>query len=119
METGWVYLMFRYGKEVGSPDESQIELALNELFCEDLQGMTEQDYAEHGDASLRFGYDNGPMYVVDISRTGRATLSQWEDQDYYVELQPEIEMMVDREVAKRLWLLLAQGKIDEVKQHFA
>lgn len=115
----WSYLVYRYGAEASEPGSAQIDRALHELFHEEIDGMTEDDYAEHGDAFLRHGYDEGPMYVVEISRTGRATFSQWADQDYYNEIAPAIDITVDEATAREIWHLLARGAIDELKSRFA
>ncbi|KJV32493.1 hypothetical protein [Luteibacter yeojuensis] len=97
---------------MGSPTAQHIDAALDELFD------PRDDDDEHGDASLRHGYDDGPMHVVDITRTGRATFSQWADQDYEVELAPPLDRIVDRAQARAIWLLLAKGAVDEVRARF-
>src|SRR5262249_45055584 len=51
-----------------------------------VRGMTAADYAEHGAASLRYGFDDGPMYVIEVDRLGRVRFEEWADQDYENEL---------------------------------
>lgn len=119
MSQPWSYLCFRYGEEVGSPSEDQLKKAAYELFHENINGMTEGDYAEHGSAHLRLGYDDGPMYVLTIDRTGRATLEVWEDQDYEVEACAPREMKkVSENQAVQLWADLASGRTDKVETTF-
>lgn len=78
--------------------------------------MTEGDYAEHPNAWLRYGFDDGPMYVLNVYRSGSVYFSQWADPDYENELEPESERVnVSERDACRLWELLAAGKIDEIK----
>ena len=50
MSSPWTDLLSRYGNELGSPNTEQIRIAARELFLEDLPGMTESDYDEHGAA---------------------------------------------------------------------
>jgi hypothetical protein len=61
MSNPWCFLLRRYGQETGAPTRDEISEAINELYEEDLPDMTERDYEEHGSASLRYGYDEGPM----------------------------------------------------------
>lgn len=78
--------------------------------------MTEGDYVEHPNASLSYGFDDGPMYLLNIYRSKTVYFSQWSDQDYERELEPELERInVSESEAFRLWELLAAGKIDEIK----
>ena len=81
-----------------------------------LQGMTEGDYAEHGAGSLRFGYDEGPMFVLEVSRLRDVTFEEWADQDYEQQLAPQRKMnLVSEEHALQLWGWLARGEIDQVR----
>jgi hypothetical protein len=75
MSNPWCYLRCRYGGDTGAPTRGEISAAVKELYEESLPGMTEGDYEEHGSASLRYGYDEGPMYVLEITRHGNA---RWE-----------------------------------------
>jgi hypothetical protein len=77
----WVILLRRYGTETRSPSTGDLAKAVSELFDESIPAMTESDYREHGAASLRYGFDAGPMFTVEITRSGSATLEQWADQD--------------------------------------
>jgi hypothetical protein len=119
MSQSWSYLCFRYGEEVGSPSEAQLKKAAYELFHDNIDGMTESDYVEHGSAHLRLGYDNGPMYVLTIDRTGHATFEVWEDQDYEVEACAPRELKkVSENQAIQLWTNLLSGQIEKVEVTF-
>ena len=118
MKKPWQYFQKRYGESVSSPSRLELSNAVTELFYEKIPGMTEADYIEHGNAHLRYGFDDGPMYVVEISRIGRATLEEWADQDYENELCPSKTIPVTAQQALDLWLLLADGKIDQVRTAF-
>jgi hypothetical protein len=116
MSQPWVIVDRRYGDGSRSPTVAQLREAITELYHETLPSMTEGDYAEHGAASLRYGYDEGPMYVVEINRLREVTLEQWADQDYEQELAPPRSMSgVPEDHALRLWSWLAEGKIEQVQ----
>jgi len=116
MSQPWVILARRYGGDTRSPTVAQLAEAIAELYHETLPGMTEGDYAEHGAASLRYGYDDGPMYVLEVNRLREVTLEEWADQDYEQELGPPRRMReVSEGQALQLWSWLAEGQIDRVR----
>lgn len=115
----WLYLQKRYGESVASPDDADLTKAVNELFVESLPGMTEADYSEHGAAHLRLGYDDGPMYVIEISRLGKATWEEWADQDYENEVCPPRSLQVTEQKALTLWKMLKEKRIEDVRKAFA
>ena len=116
MSQPWVILTRRYGGDTRSPTIAQLAEAVAELYQETLPGMTEGDYAEHGAASLRYSYDDGPMYVLEVNRLCEVTLGEWADQDYEQELGPPRTMReVSEDQALRLWSWLAEGQIDRVR----
>jgi hypothetical protein len=116
MTQSWVILTRRYGGETRSPTAAQLSDAIAELYHETLPGMTEGDYAEHGAASLRYGYDDGPMYVLEVNRLREVTLEEWADQDYEAELAPPRRMCeVPQDQALRLWGWLAEGRVELVR----
>jgi hypothetical protein len=119
MSNPWCYLLFRYGEERGAPTSGEVAAAVKELYEEPLPGMTEGDYEEQGAASLRYGYDEGPMYMLEITRRGTARWEEWADQDYEIELCPMIEVKsLPREKAVLLWEQLAAGETDRVRAYF-
>jgi len=119
MAEPWTILSKRYGGDVRNPSSQELALAAAELFVENLPGMTESTYEEHGAAFLRHGYDDGPMYVLLINRGGTATFEQWIDQDFSSELEPPMSLRpVGQEEAVRLWQALAAGRLAEVRQAF-
>jgi hypothetical protein len=79
-----VILSRRYGGDVRNPTstaEGSPCRAVLEPFGHDRSRLRRA-----GSAFLRFGEDEGPMYVVYVTRTGRVTFEQWADQDFMVEL---------------------------------
>lgn len=116
MSEPWVILTRRYGGDTRSPTVAQLAEAVAELYHETLPGMTDVDYAEHGAASLRYGYDDGPMYVLEINRLREARLEEWADQDFEQELAPPRTMHgVPEDQSLQLWSWLAEGKIEQVR----
>lgn len=112
----WVILSTRYGGDIPQPTADQLRHALSEVFHENVPSMNESDYAEHPNASLRYGFDHGPMYLLNVYRSKTVYFSQWSNQDYESELEPELERInVSEGEALRLWELLAAGKIDEIR----
>jgi hypothetical protein len=112
----WVILTSRYGGDIREPTVDQLRRVLAEVYHENAPSMTEGDYAEHPNAWLRYGFDDGPMYVLNVYRSRTVYFSQWADPDYESELGPEAERTdVSESEACHLWELLAAGKIDEVK----
>lgn len=120
MSTPWLILSRRYGGDVRNPTGHELREALVELYVEALPGMTEADYEEHGSAFLRLGEDEGPMYVVYVTRTGRVTFEQWADQDFMVELaEPSVLPSASLEQALSIWSALSAGQIQKLQSVFA
>lgn len=116
MSESWVILTRRYSGDTRSPTIAQLAEAVAELYHETLPGMTEADYAEHGAASLRFGYDDGPMYILEVSRLREVRLEEWANQEFEQKLSPQRTMHdVPEDQALRLWSWLAGGRIDRVR----
>jgi hypothetical protein len=116
MSEPWVILTRRHGGETPNTTAAQLTAAIAELYHENLPGMTEGDYSEHGAASLRYGYDDGPMFVLEVSRLREVTLEEWADQDYEMALAPPRTIRaVLEDQALRLWVWLAQGEISRVR----
>jgi dihydrofolate synthase/folylpolyglutamate synthase len=112
----WTILTARYGGDTRNPTDTQLAEAIAELYHEALPGMTEGDYAEHGAAFLRYGWDDGPMFVVAATRLREVTLEEWADQDFEQELAPARAMRdVSEDRMLQLWIWLAEGQIDRVR----
>src|SRR5213082_3359761 len=104
MPEPWAILTRRYGGETTSPTFAQLKEAMAELYHETLLRLAEGDYSEHGSASLRFGNDTGPMYLLEVNRLRQMRFEEWADQDYERELAPPRTMQsVPQDMALRLW----------------
>ena len=113
---GWVYLTRRWGHEVSDPTAQEISSAVHEVFVEDDPQLLDGDYAEHPSAWMRYGFDDGPMFVINIGRNRSARFEHWADQDYRVQIGATLELkLADEEDATQLWVLLARGDIDAIR----
>jgi hypothetical protein len=56
------------GEDVRSPLDSDLRRTVNELLNESIAGMLESDYAGHPNAWLRYGDEEGPVFVADAIR---------------------------------------------------
>jgi hypothetical protein len=116
----WKILTFRYGFDIRNPSKEDLERAATELFQETLPEMTEDDYKDHPAAWLRYGLDDGPMFVLEVHRSGTVILERWADTDYVRELYPPKQWSVHNATdVVRLWQMLGEGKISELEREGA
>jgi len=114
---GWLILTRRYGGDERDPSVDLLATAVRELFVEDLPGMTEADYAEHGAASLRCGFDEGPMFVLELDRLRTARFEEWADQGFEHELVPaRTGALKSQDEALHLFGLLASGDLEALRR---
>jgi hypothetical protein len=110
----------RYGAHRRDPSAEDLAAALEELFVEELPGMREDDYAEHGEAWLRYVRADGSEYVLAVDRRGQVRFEAWADPDYERELSPPLTATAPTvERALGLWLLLAAGDVDGLRRALA
>lgn len=112
LSESFLILSRRYGGDIRDPSDSDLEHALREVFVEDHRQLTEADYEEHRGAFLRFGSDEGPMFVVYVYRLGDVVLEQWADAEYEDELVAPLHLhRVTFDDALRLWKLAREQNI--------
>ena len=112
-------LEMRFGESHDNPTEEQMKQAIRELFHEDQLGLGEGDCAEHPNAWLTFGFQNGDKWSVvtlDLCRTGLMVFTRYEDQDDAEPLFTQTKRDISESDAFRLWQLLASGEIDSLKR---
>ena len=115
----WLIFASRFSGDTEDPSREDLIQALREMYVEDHPDLEEGDYEERGSASLRRGFDDGPMVVIEVGRFGSLTLEHWADQDYEVELtSPRTITNADYGFALEAWLKLAHGDIDELRNVF-
>ena len=115
MSAGWTILSTRYGGDIRQPSNEQLAQAIDEVVTEAIHGMTEQDYAEHPNAWLRYGFDEGPVYVIDAYRGGTVICSQFADQDDVDPVSEHALKDVPREQLLSLWNRLADGDVTSIR----
>lgn len=115
---GWAILTKRYGADIRQPSEADLGAAMDELLIENTPGMTEQSYAEHPNAWLRYGFDGGPVFVVEVSRRQSATFLKYADQDDADPLSQSTLAGVAPKKLLELWKWLAVGEIDRIKSEY-
>lgn len=118
MRQAWIILTKRCGEDVRSPTEKQLTDALNELYVEHAHGTGPASDVddEHESVSLRFGYDDGLMYVVEVMSSGTVTFEEWSDQDFEIELAPPKRMLaVSKAQAMELWLWLLHRQVAKIR----
>src|SRR5262245_11972035 len=110
----WVILTKRYGDDIRTPSDDHLAQAVDELFNENLKGISEDDYVEHPSAWLRYGFDEGPVFVVEANRYGTVTLSKYADQDD-TDAVAEATFNIERERLLPLWRWLSAGHIERIR----
>ena len=112
MGEAWFILTKRFGAEVSDPSADVLEAAVREVV--------DPEYAndiEHTNAFVRYGRDEGPMYVLTYDMSRSLTFEQWADQDFGAELVPEGDLSkVSPAEAMRLMQELRTGGVDHIKQ---
>ena len=111
----WVILSVRYGGDIRNPSPQELQQALGELFEENIPGMTEADYMEHPSTWLRYGFDEGPMYVLDVYRDRSVIFAKYADQDDSDSLWEYRMNDISREKALALWQHVIEGKLNDLE----
>lgn len=112
-----VVLTARFGGGTTDPSSADLKEALRELYVEDDPSLVEEDYEDHPNAWLEYGYESGnkwTVYLLDVYRGGTVIFSKRDDQD---DLDPEFEKRmtgVSQERALELWKALASADIDSL-----
>ncbi|MBC8105235.1 MAG: hypothetical protein H7Z14_01500 [Anaerolineae bacterium] len=108
----WFILTDRLGMDVPDPSASALAAATR-----DVADPTNAADIEHTGACVRYGFDDGPMYVLTYDRSGRLTFEHWADQDFESELVPARSLTdVSPVFAATLMTELGTGAIERVKQ---
>ena len=112
-----VMLYTRFGKGIENPSVADLENAISEMYDETNQRCTEDDYVEHSNAWLEYGFQNGDKwskYILEVGRAGFVRIEKWDDQD---DDDPEFEYAmnsVNRSNALEIWKLLLAGNVEDL-----
>ena len=116
MTHAWLTLTGPDGRELASPTEQQMAAVLAELYAKPKHPpKTATAPAEPLSAALRFGYDDGLMYVAEISSTGEASFEEWSDRDCELALARPRRMAASRDQALLLWSLMAARQVSKIR----
>ena len=108
MADGWWVLTRRWGGDMRSPTDAQLQSALDELF-------SSKD-PEHPNTWLRFGRDEGPLFVLDVYEDGSIHFEEWADAECEQEIAPTRRLAgASLPVALGLWQALRRGDVSAVR----
>lgn len=112
MTQAWVVLTRADGSDVAAPSEAQMAAALAEVYG----GQLAQSDAGPGSAVLRFGYDDGLMYELEVSSGGVARFAEWSDRDCELALaEPRRMDALAQADALQLWRLMARRQVAKIR----
>lgn len=108
MAQAWVVLTNANGRDIVAPSESQLAAALADVYRSPPGG--------EGAAVLRFGYDDGLMYEMEVKRGGEVRFEEWSDRDCELALaSPKQMSALSQREALQLWLWLAQRQVAKIR----
>jgi hypothetical protein len=112
MTQAWVVLTGSDGRDIASPSASQLAAALAELY----QGAGRAPDHEPEPAVLRFGYDDGLMYELEVGHGGNVKFEEWSDSDREIALaSPKTMSALTVDQASQLWTWLAQRQVAKIR----
>jgi hypothetical protein len=109
MTQAWVVLTGADGRDIAAPTPSQLAAELAGVYRRGGNG------GEMPSAALRFGYDDGLMYVVEVSGDGAVRFEEWSDRDCEIALASPREMTASQAQALQLWSWLAQRQVAKIR----
>jgi hypothetical protein len=112
MSQAWVTLTSPDGRDIAAPSEKQLAAVLAELYA---RRKKDKD-AEPASAALRFGYDDGLMYVAEIDSTGAVNFEEWSDRDCEIALASPRRMLANQTEALQLWCMLARRQVSRIRE---
>lgn len=112
MTQAWLVLTRPDGRDVAAPSEAQMAAALAEVYS----GKAAVPDDGPPSAVLRFGYDDGLMYAVEVSGGGDIRFEEWSDRDCEIALASPREMRALAQAdALQLWRWLAQRQVAKIR----
>ncbi|SEN99439.1 hypothetical protein SAMN05428959_10476 [Duganella sp. CF517] len=112
MTHAWLVLTLADGRDVSAPSEAQMAAALAELYS---GGDAGPDGAA-GSVVLRFGYDDGLMYEMEVASGGAVRFAEWSDRDCEIALADPRTMTAPAPAdALRLWRMMAQRQVAKIR----
>jgi hypothetical protein len=111
MTQAWVVLTRPDGRDVPAPSEAQLVAALAEVYG----GKAHAPDGSPGSAILKFGYDDGLMYQVEVGQGGAVRYEEWSDRDCEIALATPRHMSCGQDDALQLWKWLAQRQVAKIR----
>ena len=112
MTQAWVVLTNADGRDIAAPSESQLAAALADVY----QGTLQSSDGSQNTAVLRFGYDDGLMYEVEVGSGGNVKFEEWSDRDCEIALEsPKTMSALSQSDALQLWTWLAQRQVAKIR----
>ncbi|MDQ1921033.1 hypothetical protein [Massilia pseudoviolaceinigra] len=135
MNQAWLTLTSMDGRDIAAPTETQLTAVLAELYAapRKTRGRSKakaeaeakagakgngppESAPEPASAALRFGYDDGLMYVIEVSRGGAIRFEEWSDRDCELALAPPRRMSADLTLAQQLWSLMVRRQVSRIRE---
>ena len=111
MTHAWFRLTDLSGADIDNPTPQQLAAALDAVYA-----ITDAE-STLGSVVLKFGYDDGLMYELEVMSGGAVKFEEWSDQDYELELaEPRAMVNVPKAEAKQLWDNLAQRQVSKIRK---
>jgi hypothetical protein len=110
MTQAWVTLTSVDGRDIAAPTEKQLASVLAEIYARSNNG------AEPASAALRFGYDDGLMYVAEVSSSGEISFEEWSDRDCEIALARPRRMRANQKEALQLWSWMARRQVSKIRE---
>jgi hypothetical protein len=111
MTHAWLELTKPDGRNVPAPTEAQMAAALSEIYEGDGAGAD----GVIPSAILRFGYDDGLMYQMEVGHGGAIRFEEWSDRDCEIALASPRQMSAGKEDALQLWQWMAQRQVAKIR----
>ena len=110
MTQAWVILTGVDGRDVHGPSVAQLAAALADLY------RTADGADGRSSAVLRFGYDDGLMYQVEVDGGGQLRFEEWSDRDCEIALaSPRSMAAASENDALQIWLWLSQRQVAKIR----
>ena len=110
MTQAWFILTRADGRDICAPSPAQLAAALAEVS----RGATPDGSPVA--VLLRFGYDDGLMYQVEVASGGEVTFEEWSDRDCEIALaSPRHMSALPQDAALQLWQWLTQRQVAKIR----
>lgn len=111
MTQAWLVLTGPDGRDVSAPTATQLAATLAEIYA----GRALAPDGGPGSAILKFGYDDGLMYQLEVATGGSIRYEEWSDRDCEIALADPRRMSAGQDDALRLWTWLAQRQVAKIR----